>query len=132
MCGWRGEKRVTSGQATVDCVEHREGADVPAWLLDTDYNGLCFHVCQAFFPRTAAWDDPALSGDPKARAFRVQLEHVTPMPRVPEWEQIAQKLVEDLEPAVRGRESVAKGLARLDADVDRILEKRRWMLARKR
>lgn len=33
------------------------GKDVPAWLLDTDYNGLCFHVCQAFFPRTAAWDD---------------------------------------------------------------------------
>jgi adenine-specific DNA-methyltransferase len=30
---------------------------VPAWLLDTDYNALCFHVCQAFFPRTAAWDD---------------------------------------------------------------------------
>jgi multiple sugar transport system substrate-binding protein len=82
--------------------------------------------------RTAAWDDPALAGDPKARAFRVQLEHVTPMPRVPEWEQIAQKLVEDLEHAVRGKESVAKGLARLDADVDRILEKRRWMLARKR
>jgi adenine-specific DNA-methyltransferase len=29
---------------------------VPAWFLDTDYNGLCFHVSQAFFPRTAAWD----------------------------------------------------------------------------
>jgi adenine-specific DNA-methyltransferase len=30
--------------------------DVPAWFLDTDYNGLCFHVCQAFFPRTSAWE----------------------------------------------------------------------------
>jgi adenine-specific DNA-methyltransferase len=38
-------------------VDHRPGGDVPAWLLDTDYNALCFHVCQAFFPRTAAWDD---------------------------------------------------------------------------
>ena len=37
--------------------DHREGNDVPAWFLDTDYNGLCFHVCQAFFPRTAAWED---------------------------------------------------------------------------
>ncbi len=37
--------------------DHRPGTDVPAWLLDTDYNGLCFHVSQAFFPRTAAWDD---------------------------------------------------------------------------
>lgn len=37
--------------------EHRSGNDVPAWFLDTDYNGLSFHVCQAFFPRTSAWDN---------------------------------------------------------------------------
>lgn len=36
--------------------DHREGSDVPAWFLDTDYNGLYFHVCQAFFPRTSAWE----------------------------------------------------------------------------
>ncbi len=38
-------------------VDHRKGDDVPAWLLDTDYNGLCFHVSQAFFPRTSAWEN---------------------------------------------------------------------------
>ncbi len=38
-------------------VAHRKGDDVPAWFLDTDYNGLCFHVSQAFFPRTSAWDN---------------------------------------------------------------------------
>lgn len=38
-------------------VEHRGGNDVPAWFLDTDYNGLVFHVGQAFFPRTSAWDN---------------------------------------------------------------------------
>jgi len=32
-----------------------QGDDVPAWLLDTDYNNLAFHVCQEFFPRTSAW-----------------------------------------------------------------------------
>ena len=39
-------------------MEHQalSGNDVPAWFLDTDYNGLCFHVCQAFFPRTGAWE----------------------------------------------------------------------------
>ncbi len=37
-------------------LDQRQGGDVPAWFLDTDYNGLCFHVCQAFFPRTGAWD----------------------------------------------------------------------------
>ena len=45
--------------------EHRDGADVPAWLLDTAWNGLSFHVSQAFFPRTGAWDNlrKALKGE---------------------------------------------------------------------
>jgi adenine-specific DNA-methyltransferase len=34
-----------------------EGIDVPCWMLDTDYNELCFHVSQAFFPRTGAWEN---------------------------------------------------------------------------
>ena len=38
-------------------VDHRSGEDVPCWLLDTDYNGMVFHVNQAFFPRTSAWDN---------------------------------------------------------------------------
>ena len=37
-------------------VEHRRGDDVPAWLLDSDYNGLCFRATQVFFPRTGAWE----------------------------------------------------------------------------
>lgn len=36
---------------------HLTGNDVPAWFLDCDYNELCFHVSQAFFPRTSAWDN---------------------------------------------------------------------------
>ena len=36
---------------------HKEGNDLPAWFLDTDYNGLCFHVSQAFFPKTGAWEN---------------------------------------------------------------------------
>ena len=38
-------------------IDSRAGLDVPAWFLDTDYNGLVFRVCQAFFPRTQAWDN---------------------------------------------------------------------------
>ena len=46
-------------------VQHQKGDDVPAWFLDTDYNGLCFHVSQAFFPRTGAWESlkKALKGE---------------------------------------------------------------------
>jgi len=42
--------------ATMD-TDHQDGKNVPAWFLDTDYNDLSFHVSQAFFPRTAAWND---------------------------------------------------------------------------
>jgi adenine-specific DNA-methyltransferase len=46
-------------------VDHRTGRQVPAWFLDTDYNGLSFHVTQAFFPETKAWDNlkRALGGE---------------------------------------------------------------------
>jgi adenine-specific DNA-methyltransferase len=46
-------------------VQHRAGDDVPAWFLDTDWNDLSFHVSQAFFPRTSAWDSlkKALKGE---------------------------------------------------------------------
>jgi adenine-specific DNA-methyltransferase len=45
--------------------EHRDGADVPAWFLDSAWNGMSFHVSQAFFPRTGAWDSvrKALKGE---------------------------------------------------------------------
>lgn len=33
-----------------------KGSDVPSWFLDSDYNGRVFRVCQAFFPKTYAWD----------------------------------------------------------------------------
>lgn len=46
----------TFNPATMDA-ESIEGNDVPAWFLDTDYNELSFHVSQAFFPRTGAWEN---------------------------------------------------------------------------
>jgi multiple sugar transport system substrate-binding protein len=53
-------------------------------------------------------------------------------PKIPEWERIAQTLVRHVEAAVRGEQSVDEALAELDAEVDRILEKRRWLLDRAR
>jgi adenine-specific DNA-methyltransferase len=34
-----------------------EGQNVPAWMLDTDYDGMSFYATQVFFPKTAAWDN---------------------------------------------------------------------------
>jgi adenine-specific DNA-methyltransferase len=33
------------------------GENVPCWMLDTDYDGMCFHASQVFFPKTSAWDN---------------------------------------------------------------------------
>ncbi|HEX4439632.1 MAG TPA: extracellular solute-binding protein [Thermoanaerobaculia bacterium] len=106
-----------------------------AWLLaeylsEPDVQRKFYELSGDLPARRETWDAEPLAGDPRARAFRVQLTHVEPLPRVPEWEQIAQKLPEDLEAAIRGRQAVPAALAALDQDVDRILEKRRWILAR--
>jgi adenine-specific DNA-methyltransferase len=37
--------------------ESIEGQAVPAWFLDTDYDGMSFHATQVFFPKTSAWDN---------------------------------------------------------------------------
>jgi len=31
--------------------------NLPAWMLDTDYDGMCFYATQVFFPKTSAWDN---------------------------------------------------------------------------
>lgn len=80
--------------------------------------------------RRSAWDAAALADDEKAAAFRRQLEHVRATPQIPEWERIAAKISYHLERMVRGDRDMAGALADLNADVDGILEKRRWMLAR--
>jgi multiple sugar transport system substrate-binding protein len=80
----------------------------------------------------AAWEDSALAADPMLLAFREQLTRVVPTPRIPEWEQIATRVQECAETAVRGHVRADSALATLDRDVDRMLEKRRWLFERSR
>ena len=78
-------------------VTHRTGEDVPAWFLDTDYNDLCFHVSQAFFPRTSAWDNlkKALKGEYEESVW----DHLSGATSAPfeagEHKQIAVKVIDD-------------------------------------
>ncbi|MEP7067879.1 MAG: sugar ABC transporter substrate-binding protein [Usitatibacter sp.] len=83
-------------------------------------------------PRRATWADPRLANDPYARAFREQLERVRPAPAVPEWERIVNEMQVVAEQVVRGRIAIAEAPRELDQRVDAILEKRRWMLDRRR
>lgn len=77
--------------------EHRRGDDVPAWFLDTDYNSLCFHVTQAFFPRTSAWEN--LSKALKATHAESVWDHLSGTKSAPfeagEHGEVAVKVIDD-------------------------------------
>jgi multiple sugar transport system substrate-binding protein len=77
--------------------------------------------------RESAWGDPVLDTNRYAAAFREQLRYVVPTPQVPEWEQIVTTVARYSEEAVRGGMSEDAALKALDRDVDRMLEKRRWL-----
>ncbi|MDP2365085.1 MAG: sugar ABC transporter substrate-binding protein, partial [Ignavibacteria bacterium] len=80
-----------------------------------------------------AWDDSLFIKDPYMQAFYLQLLNVRATPKVPEWEQIAfSKVQQYAELAARDVMSVNVALKNLDKDVDRILEKRRWMVEKRK
>ena len=80
--------------------------------------------------RPAAWQDPALAGDARARSFFEQLQRVRSTPKIPEWERIAVAITRRVDQLVRGDRTLEATVQALDADVDQILEKRRWLLRR--
>jgi multiple sugar transport system substrate-binding protein len=83
-------------------------------------------------PRRSVWALPALASDRYAQAFRQQLERVKPAPKVPEWEHIADELRLVGELAATRQISVEQAVRELDRRVDAILDKRRWVLARRK
>lgn len=80
--------------------------------------------------RPSAWKLAGLAADPRAASFLVQLGRAVSTPKVPEWERIATRVAEAAEQVLRGNRDLDAALAALDADVDRMLEKRRWLLDR--
>jgi multiple sugar transport system substrate-binding protein len=111
--------------------QHRDGAWRLVTFLSRPGQQLRFRRLSGDLPaRRAAWEDSSLAGDPRIRAFREQLERVVPTPKIPEWELITSRILEAAELAARNAAPPDTALARLDRDVNRILEKRRWLLAR--
>jgi len=82
-------------------------------------------------PRLEAWQDTILSRNDKALAFRQQLDRVRPVPLVPEIESIMFKLIDYAEQSIRGGVPPEEAMRRLDAEVNQMLEKRRWILERR-
>ncbi|HEU4664012.1 MAG TPA: sugar ABC transporter substrate-binding protein [Dokdonella sp.] len=101
------------------------------FLSQPDRQQRLHELCGDLPPRRSAWLGRALADDPYARAFRDQLERTVAAPKVPEWERIAQEVRYAAERTVRGGQPIDRSLAELDARVDAILAKRRWMLERR-
>jgi multiple sugar transport system substrate-binding protein len=79
----------------------------------------------------SVWQDSLIANNIYMEAFYEQFNNVVPTPKVPEWEQIAYaKIQQYAELAARGVMSIDEALRNLDKDVDKILEKRRWLLGK--
>jgi multiple sugar transport system substrate-binding protein len=81
-------------------------------------------------PRRSSWQGGAIATDPYTQAFRTQLERLRTFPQVPEWEEIMQEMRIMAERVVQGQQDVNSAVTAFDAQVDDMLAKRRWMLAR--
>ena len=80
----------------------------------------------------SVWEEKKFKDDPYIKAFYEQFLHVVPTPKIPEWEQIVfAKVQQYAEEAARGSITEDEALKRLDADVNTILEKRRWIIKNK-
>jgi len=92
---------------------------------------LAFYRLSGDLPaRLDVWRESGLESDRYAHAFWVQLHRVRATPKVPEWESITAKLIDRAEESIRGGVAPAQSLSELDQDVNTILDKRRWIIAR--
>jgi multiple sugar transport system substrate-binding protein len=110
---------------------HREASWKLIEFLSRPEQQLRFYELTGSLPaRTAAWETSGLADEPLTRAFWEQLQRVRPLPAVPEIESIMSRVIDHAEASIRGNVPAERSLAALDRDTDRLLEKRRWLLAR--
>ena len=124
----------TAGGASLvmfrDTDHPREAWQLIAFLSRPEQQQRFYELTGSLPARKGAWLAADLANDQYARAFWVQLQRVRALPAVPEIESIVTRVFERAEESIRGNAPAAATLRALDADVDRILEKRRWVMAR--
>jgi multiple sugar transport system substrate-binding protein len=119
----------------------REAWQLIEYLSRPDIQRRFYDLTGDLPPRRSAWDDARFVANEHVQAFRDQLERVRRTPPVAEWERIATELrvvseraARRVSPATTTAELAAivdAAAAELDAHADQILEKRRWILARR-
>ena len=111
--------------------EHKEEVWQLIEFLSAPAQQIAFYNLTGNLPaRETAWEDSVLANNEYIQAFRTQLQHAKPTPKVPEWERIATRIREYSEAVVNDQMTVDEALASLNDDVDQMLEKRRWLIAK--
>ena len=92
---------------------------------------LRLHATSGDLPsRASAWTAPQLVNNPVAATFGGQLARGTAAPAVPEWARIVDEVQQIAERTVRGQFGIDEATRLMDARVDALLAKRRWLLDR--
>jgi multiple sugar transport system substrate-binding protein len=114
---------------------HRSQHQQSAWellefLSRPDIQRRFYELTGDLPPRRSSWQSGTIATDPYTQAFRTQLERLRTFPQVPEWEEIMQEMRIMAERVAQGQQDVDAAVTAFDAQVDDILAKRRWLLAR--
>ncbi|HVE72031.1 MAG TPA: extracellular solute-binding protein, partial [Thermoanaerobaculia bacterium] len=97
-----------------------------AFLSRPDIQSRFYELTGDLPARRSAWK--AIEGDRELAAFGKQLDRTVSLPHLPEAENIMNAVAEHGQMAVRGQYTAEQAALALDAKVDAMLEKRRWVL----
>ena len=115
------------------CKHKKEAWKLIEYLSEKSNQVEFYHLSTDLPSVIDAWQDSTLKDDKYLKAFYEQLQNVIPTPKVPEWEQIVSAKVQQYaEYGAREIVSPTAALKMLDHDVDKILEKRRWILRKEK
>jgi multiple sugar transport system substrate-binding protein len=90
-----------------------------------------YELCGDLPSRRSVWERADLVRKPRLDAFYTQMKAARPTPTLPEWERIATLIGERSDAAIRGAATLDQTVATLDREVNAVLEKRRYLLARR-
>lgn len=102
-------------------------------FLSEKESQLAFYRLVADLPAVKpAWEDSVFAADKYMKVFFTQLQNTISTPKIPEWEQIViSKIQTTVEKTANKSAGIDEALKSLDNDVNRILEKRRWIVQQK-
>ncbi|WP_374408849.1 extracellular solute-binding protein [Pelagerythrobacter sp.] len=108
----------------------RQAWDIVRRLLEPGAQIALHHATGNLPALRPAWRAADLAGDPVVAPFAQQLELARALPKVPEWERVVTEMQVVADRMVRGEFTVRGAAAEMDARVDAVLAKRRWMMER--